>query len=83
MKGRVDGAQIIPGYLSTRGESIDMRYNDTSYYMSATQEKISAYKLVEYEGSYAFFQSSNSNGMAENFYIVAITSNISPLHADG
>jgi hypothetical protein len=36
MKGRVDGAQIIPGYLGSRYSSVDTRDNK-SVYMSATQ----------------------------------------------
>lgn len=36
MKGRVDGAQIIPGYLGSRYGAVDTRDNK-SVYMSATQ----------------------------------------------
>jgi hypothetical protein len=85
MKGRADGAPIIPGYLSTRGESIDERVDESgeSYYMSATQEKISTFKLEELKDGYAFYQNSNSNGKGEFYYLHAITSAGDPIQADG
>lgn len=51
MKGRIDGAGVTPGYLSTRGEDADQR-NSESFYLSATPEKISAWKLVPYDDGY-------------------------------
>lgn len=82
MKGRMDGVPIIPGYLGTRGEALDER-NSQSYYMSATLEKVSTFKLVEYGNGYMLKQTSNSNGIAKDYFLLTAIGTGDPIHADG
>lgn len=82
MKGRMDGIPVTPGYLGTRGEALDER-NYHSYYLSATLEKVSTFKLVEYGGGYMLKQTSNSNGAAEDYFLLAGIGSDDPIHADG
>ena len=51
MHGRIDNAAVAPGYLSTRGETIDI-IDSRSYYLSATPEKYSSFKLIPYDDGY-------------------------------
>jgi len=70
MKGRIDGVTITPGYLGTRGGDLDNR-NDNSYYMSATLEKVSTFKLVEYADGYLIQLATNPNGAGQDYFLLA------------
>jgi hypothetical protein len=82
MKGRMDGVQITPGYLGTRGEDLDYR-NSKSYYLSATVEKVSTFKLVEYAGGYMLQLATNPNGAGEDWFLNAGIGSSDPVHEDG
>jgi len=51
--------------------------------LSATLEKVSTFKLVEYGGGYMLKQTFNSNGAAEDYFLLAGIGSDDPIHADG
>lgn len=70
MKGRVDGLTITPGYLGTRGGDLDNRNTD-SYYLSATLEKVSTFKLVEHSDGYMLQLATNPNDVGQDYFFLA------------
>ena len=51
--------------------------------MSATLEKFSTFKLVEYNDGYMLKQTYNSNGIAEDYFLLAGIGAGDPIHEDG
>merc|ERR1712086_843507 len=82
MKGRMDGVPIIPGYLGTRGEDLDYR-NEKSYYLSATPEKVSTFKLVDHADGKMLQLASNPNGTGQDWFLLAGIGSSDPVHEDG
>jgi hypothetical protein len=70
MKSRMDGVGATPGYLGTRGESLDDRNTD-SYYLSATFNPISTFKLIEYTDGYILQLASNTNDVGKDYFLLA------------